>query len=83
MIVYQNTEKELTFSDYKPLPVSLRGIDLSGLHELRDNIENAINNAISYHSELLSIALQMDINKVNMYIRMQEHKTKKQHDGNS
>ena len=77
MIIYQNTEKELTFCDYKPLPVSLRGIDLPGLYELRNNIENAIDNAYSYHSELLSMALQMDINKVNMYIRMKERNAKK------
>ena len=78
MIIYKDTEKEMFFSDYKPLPVSLRDIPLPGLYELKNNLENAIDNAFSYHSELLSMALQVDINKVNMYTKMREKQSKKQ-----
>ena len=59
MKLYQ-TEKELSFNDYKPLP-ALYGLDNSEIDELYDNLIAAFNNACEYHSELLYMALFDDI----------------------
>ena len=76
MKLYPDTEKELFFeTDYKPLP-ALRGISLASLRELLENLENAQENAWLYGAELLEMALDMDIRKVKMYIKMQEKREK-------
>ena len=72
-LLYPDTEKELFFSDYKPLP-ALHGLSLDNLYAMRENLENAIENAWLYGSELLEMALTMDLQKVNLYIRMKEKK---------
>lgn len=74
--LYTDTEKELTFDDYKPLP-SLRGLSLQALYELQSNLEEAIDNAVIYHSELLEMALDMDLRKIDMYVRMKQKKQEK------
>ena len=77
MKLYPDTEKELFFeTDYVKLPVSLRGISLASLRELLENLENAQENAWLYGAELLQIALDMDIRKVEMYIRIAEKREK-------
>ena len=75
MKLYQDTEKELSFDDYKPLP-SLREVSLTDLYELSENLESAIDNAYCAGSDLLVIALDMDYRKVNLYIRMKERRGK-------
>jgi len=76
MIIYPDTEKELFFeSDYKPLP-TLRGLSVASLRELHDNLYAAEENAWLYGADLLTMALDMDIRKVNMYIRMYEKRDK-------
>ena len=77
MIIYQNTEKELFFDDYRKLP-SLSHMPLTDLYELKNNLEKATENAWLYGNDLLEIALNFDIRKVNTYIKMYELKAKKQ-----
>ena len=82
MIIYtgsENSKKELTFDDYKPIRnINLKSLSMDSLTELRDNIENAMENAFLFGNDLLQIALDMDVNKVNMYIRMKEKQTRQQ-----
>lgn len=76
MIIYADTEKELTFDDYKTLP-PLRGVSLADLRELSENIENAIDNAWANHNDLLALALDMDARKVDLYIKIAEKRENK------
>ena len=76
MKLYPDTENELTFDDFKPLP-SLSGRSLPDLYELQSNLEAAQENACLYGSDLLAIALDMDLRKVDTYIRMYEQKQNK------
>lgn len=78
MIIYPDTEKELFFDkDYKPLP-PLRGLPLDSLRELYGNLCAAQENAWLYGADMLTIALEMDIRKVDMYIRMYEKKERRE-----
>ena len=54
MIIYNNTEKELTLSDYKPINESLVKYSLNELQSLYDNISTACDNAYINHSDLLT-----------------------------
>lgn len=76
MIIYADTEKELTFDDYKTLP-PLRGVSLADLRELAENIENAIDNAWINHNDLLALALDMDSRKIDLYIHFAEKRERK------
>ena len=76
MIIYADTEKELTFDNYNPLP-PLRGVSLADLRELSENIENAIDNAWANHNDLLALALDMDSRKVDLYIHFAEKRENK------
>ena len=78
MIIYNNTEKELTLSDYKPINESLVKYSLNELQSLYDNISTACDNAYINHSDLLAIALEMDLKKIDLYIRMKQKKQGKQ-----
>jgi len=78
MIIYNNTEKELTLSDYKPIKESLVKYSLNELQSLYDNISTACDNAYINHSDLLAIALEMDLKKIDLYIRMKQKKQEKQ-----
>lgn len=65
--LYPDTEKELFYdTDYKPLPCldNLQSIDIISLLE---NLYIAIDNAFSYHSELLTMALYDDIISLQKY----------------
>lgn len=64
--LYNDTEKELFFDDYKPLPLLyVRSFD--ELFDLVENLENAIENARLYGSDLLENALYDDIVTVKRY----------------
>ena len=78
MIIYNDTEKELTLSDYKPIKESLVKYSLNELQSLYDNISAACDNAYINHSDLLAIALEMDLKKIDLYIRMKQKKQEKQ-----
>lgn len=75
MKLYPDTEKELSMSDYKPLP-TLRDLSLAELRELSENIEQATENAWIYHSDLLALALDMDSRKIDLYIHFAERREK-------
>jgi len=77
MILYSNPEKERFLEDYIPLP-SLRGLYVFDLEILLDNLEKTIESAWEYNSELLEIALSMDIEKTKLYIKMACMKQEKQ-----
>lgn len=74
MIIYNDTEKELTLSDYKPIKESLVKYSLNELESLYNNVSAACDNAYINHSDLLAIALEMDLKKIDLYIRMKEKK---------
>ena len=65
-----DTEKELFLSDYKPIDSVIKILDNTGLIELLDNILQAFDNAILYHSELLSMALYDNIVTIKKRILM-------------
>ena len=60
MIIYNNTEKELSMNDYRPLP-DINNLSCTDLIELLENLYQASENAFMYHSELLQAALYDDI----------------------
>ena len=76
MIIYADTEKELTFDDYKPLP-PLRGVSLADLRELENNLENALENTWIYGAWLLQCAIDQDMRKVELYIKIAEKRENK------
>lgn len=78
MFKLYDTEKELTLQDYKPLPGSLLKFTLSELYTLSKNLETASENAWIYHNDLLALAIDMDIKKVDLYIRMKERKQERE-----
>lgn len=69
MIIYTDTEKEKTFSDYIPLP-ALRGLSVAELTELLNNLQDMEYNAFCWHSDLLQLAITGDIQKVKMYLKI-------------
>ena len=69
MILYQDTEKELTLCDYMPLP-SLKSLSIDSLEQLQDNLQSVLENSYIYHSELLTMAIESDMRKTDVYIRM-------------
>ena len=73
MIIYSDTQRELYFKDYKPLP-DLSGASLDSLKELLNNLYNACENAFLYGSALLEIAVYDDIEKVQALINKMEGK---------
>ena len=76
MILYKDPEKERSLIDYIPLP-SLRDLSLDELEELSGNINDAIETAFMYHSDLLEGALHGDSCKVEMYIKMRKKQQEK------
>lgn len=74
MIIYNDTKKELTLSDYKPIKESLVKYPLNELQSLYNNVSAACDNAYINHSDLLAIALEMDLKKIDLYIRMKQKK---------
>lgn len=76
MKLYPDTEKELTFDDYKPLP-PLRGVSLADLHELENNLENALENTFLFGAWLLQCAIDQDLRKIDLYIKLAEKRGNK------
>jgi len=67
MKLYQDTNKELFFEQYKPLP-DLEQLDVTSIEQIYDNLLAAIDNAFVYGNELLSIALYDDIVTVKRHL---------------
>ena len=78
MKLYPNTERELTMFDYKALPVPLAKLTLPELRSLYDNVNKASENAWINHAELLALALDMDLRKLELYITMKERKQERE-----
>ena len=68
MITLYNTDKELFFSDYKPISDIVKGLSCTDLLSLLENLENAINNACANNSPLLETALYSDIAALKKHI---------------
>ena len=77
MKLYQNTEQERTLTDRLPLP-SLHGLPLPDLCELQKNLEEVLETGWLFGSDLLVMAIDMDLKKVDRYIKMHERKHSKQ-----
>lgn len=73
MKLYPDVEKEMSFDDYKPLP-PLRGLSVAELQELKGNLLDAAENAFVWHCDLLELAINADVAKTDLYIRMYEKK---------
>ena len=73
MIIYPNVEKELFWEDYKALP-PLQGMSVTELAELVDNLEKAQENAFLSGNDMLSLALDLDIKKAELYLKMYTRK---------
>ena len=79
MIIYPDIEKELSFDDYKKPELSIiRALSLESLYELQNNMESAIDNAYINHADLLAMAIETDLNTINLYIRMRQKQAEKQ-----
>ena len=75
MIKLYDTEKELFFDDYKPITGIINGLNCTEQIELLDNLVNALDNAYSYHSELLASALYNYIAQLKRQIPLFSIKT--------
>lgn len=79
MIIYPNTEKELFWEDYRPINnINLKELSINSLEELQDNLQLALENTYIYHSELLSMAIDTDMRKVDLYLKMKYKKQEKE-----
>ena len=76
MIIYPDIENELQWNDYKALP-PLRGLSVAELAELVDNMEKAQENAFLSGNDMLSLALDLDIKKAELYLKMYTRKEEK------
>lgn len=72
MIIYHDTKKELSFSDYKPVTMDVKKQSFNSLKQLLDNLEQAQENSFLYGNDLLVMAIETDIQKVKMYIKFAE-----------
>ena len=61
MFILYDTKKELTISEYKPISGLITGKTAQQLIDILENLENAIDNASIYHSDLLELALSNDV----------------------
>lgn len=53
-------------------------INPDDINELSDNLERAAENAFIWHSDMLAMAIDFDIRKVELYIRMKQKKQEKE-----
>ena len=72
-----DTRKELSFDDYKPVNYSLKDYSLEQLEALSGNLEQAVENAYLSGSDLLAMAIDNDLRKVDLYIKMKSRKQDK------
>ena len=76
MIIYHDTEKELT--EYKPLPGSLKGLSIDSLEELIDNLEKAQACFWIYGNDWYAAGIGMDIQKAKLYLTVARKKAARQ-----
>lgn len=76
MIIYRDTEKELT--EYKPLPGSLKGLSIDSLTELIDNLEKAQACFWIYGNDWIAAGIGMDIQKAKLYLTMARKRAARQ-----
>lgn len=77
MIIYHDFDKELSLHDYRPLN-TLKCLSIDDLKELLDNLENAAEKAWIDGNDLFLMAINPDIQKVKMYIKMAKKKQEKE-----
>ena len=70
MYTLYDTSKELFYADYKKLP-DLYSLNCTELQDLRQNMYDALENAMMYGSSLLEIALSDDIVKLQKHMCFQ------------
>lgn len=73
MIIYYDLNKELSLHDYRPLN-TLKGLSIDDLEELLSNLETAAERAWIDGNDLFVIAINPDIQKVKMHIKMARKK---------
>ena len=73
MIIYHDFDKELSLHDYRPLN-TLKGLSIDDLEELLSNLETAAERAWIDGNDLFVIAINPDIQKVKMHIKMAKKK---------
>lgn len=72
-----DTRKELSFDDYKPINYSLKDYSLEQLETLSNNLKQATENAWLNGNDLLAMAINNDLRKVDLYIKMKSRKQNK------
>ena len=79
MKLYQDTEKELTLCDYKPLTnINLMNESILSLEQLEQNLSDVSENAWFSGNDLLAMAVDNDISKIRLYVRMKQKKLEKE-----
>ena len=73
MIIYHDFDKELSLHDYRPLNM-LKSLPIDDLEELLNNLENASEKAWLDGNDLFLMAINPDVQKVKMYIKMAKKK---------
>lgn len=73
MIIYHDLEKELSLHDYRPLNTP-KGLSIDELNELLNNLEMAAEKAWIDGNDLFLMAINPDVQKVKMYIKMAKKK---------
>ena len=71
--LYPDAEKEIEFTEYKPLP-TLNNLNCTEIIELLENLYSALSCAELYHADMLFLALYDDIitvqkHRIEFYIR--------------
>lgn len=77
MIIYYEIDKELSLHDYRPLN-TLKGLSIDNLEELLNNLETAAEKAWIDGNDLFLMAINPDIQKVKMYIKMARKKQERE-----
>jgi len=77
MILYQDIEQIENLTDYKPLP-SLKNAKIASLQELLDNLYSVQEQAHFIGDYFLLTAINGDIRKVELYIKLYSKRTGKE-----
>ena len=77
MIIYHDLKKELSLHDYRSLN-TLKGLSIDELEELLNNLEMAAEKAWNDGNDLFLMAINPDIQKVKMHIKMAKKKQEKE-----
>ena len=73
MIIYYDLNKELSLHDYRPLN-TLKSLSIDDLEELLNNLETAAEKAWIDGNDLFLMAINPDVQKVKMHIKMAKKK---------